>query len=54
MLKLDNETLVNKKLKREITIAKRHEHETLERKRTMIEQSRKLARHIEKKKLSNL
>ena len=41
MLKLDHETLVNKKLKREIDIAKKHEEETLERKRTMIEQSRK-------------
>lgn len=41
MLKLDHETLVNKKLRREIDIAKRHEQETLERKRTMIEQSRK-------------
>ena len=48
MLKLDHETLVNKKLKREIDIAKKHEEETLERKRTMIEQSRKQALEIEK------
>ena len=48
MLKLDHETLVNKKLKREISVAKRHEEETLKRKKTMIEQSRKQALEIEK------
>ena len=48
MLKLDHQSLVNKKLKREISLAKRHEEETLKRKKTMIEQSRKQALEIEK------